>query len=381
MPQPLAFSSKHTLMNYKKNDIFYWIALNNIHGIGCNTYKNLIQHFGTPKEVFDAPVKEFKNIDGLNSSLIKAIKAFDKVETVEKEVDRVKRSDVDVITLNNKQYPCRLKEIYDPPPYLYVKGRLTLNAKVAVAVVGSRASTPYGLGIAQKISMELASCGVVIVSGMARGIDSHAHRGALKGRGETIAVLGSGIDVVYPPENDRLCKEIAKTGAVVSEFPFSTPPLTGNFPRRNRIISGLSLGVLVIEASLRSGSLITARLALEQGRDVFAIPGSVTSLRSQGTNKLIKSGAKLVEKVEDVLEEILDYRRKDPIEKNLNMSSVSLEKDEEDIYKSLERPKHIDEIISEKNLDPSAVSALLLALEMKGLVRQHPGKFFAKKET
>lgn len=362
---------------YTHSPYYPWIALNSIDGIGCHTFKLLIDHFGSPENVFKASIKELLNVEGVGKETAKRIKEFRSSPLIHKELSLLQQHRVRLITLKDDDYPVNLREIYDPPPYLYIRGGLSRERdRLAIAIVGSRASTPYGLGVARRMAMELAYHGITIVSGLARGIDSEAHRGTLKAGGRTIAVLGSGIDIIYPGENKKLYEEISRKGAVISEFPISTPPLSNNFPRRNRIISGLSTGVLVIEASLRSGSLITARLALEQGREVFAVPGSITSSRSQGTNMLIKEGAKLVERPEDILEEILPHGVKSKEDKRLN---IPLTESEKKIYEVLNIPKHIDIITGESGLNPGEVSAILMNLEIKGLVSQHPGKVFARK--
>ncbi len=354
------------------DETFYWLSLGRVHGIGCHTFKNLIEHFGSPKKVFDASLKELLHVEGIGRETAERIRSFRGWKDVEEELERVREKGIRIITMKDGDYPSRLKEIYDPPPFLYVKGDLHRDER-AIAVVGSRRASPYGLGVAHRMAMELASLGFTIVSGMARGIDSQAHRGALMGGGRTVAILGSGVDVVYPAENKALYREIEKRGAVVSEFPLSTPPHGRNFPRRNRIISGLSLGVLVVEASCRSGSLITARLALEQGREVFAIPGSITSGWSKGTNALIKEGAKLVQGVEDIVEEIgLPLAREGGFETGLTDRERLL-------YNALEEPEHIDIIIKKTGLKPEEVYLGLLNLESKGLIAEYPGKIFGRK--
>ena len=361
---------------YASSPYYPWIALSSIDGIGCHTFKLLIDRFGSPEKVFKAPLRELLKVEGVGKETANRIKGFRSSPLIQKELSLLEQHRIRLITLKDDEYPVNLREIYDPPPYLYIKGGIDERDRLAIAIVGSRSSTPYGLGIARRMAMGLASHGITIVSGMARGIDSEAHRGALKAGGRTIAVLGSGIDIIYPGENKKLYEEISRKGAVISEFPISTPPLSNNFPRRNRIISGLSTGVLVIEASLRSGSLITARLALEQGRDVFAVPGSITSSRSHGTNMLIKEGARLVERPEDILEEILPHGLERKEDKRLD---IPLSKSEKRIYEVLTTPKHIDTIIGESRLNPGEVSAILMNLEIKGIVCQHPGKVFARK--
>ena len=274
-----------------------------------------------------------------------------------------------------------MKDIYDPPALLYARGEVKKEDELAVAIVGSRKTSAYGREITERIGMDLARHGVTVVSGMARGIDSVAHNGALQGGGRTIAVLGCGVDVIYPSENRNLFHQIIKRGAVLSEFPMGSPPEAGHFPRRNRIISGLCMGVVIVQASAESGSLITAGYALEQGREVFAVPGNVGAEGSRGTNQLIKEGAKLVESSEDILEEILpQWRREGETVRKAEMAAPSLTEAEKIVCGLLsETPLHIDTIIRESQLDPGSVSSLLLNLELKGLISQWPGKCFTKK--
>jgi DNA processing protein len=280
-----------------------------------------------------------------------------------------------VVDVLSERYPRLLMEIPDPPPFLYLMGELN-GSETAVAIVGSRRATQYGLCTATRLARELVSQRVTVISGMARGIDTAAHWGALKTGGRSIAVLGCGIDVVYPPENGALHRALAEGGALLSEFPLGTEPLAENFPRRNRIISALSRGVVVVEAGERSGSLITAHFALEQGREVFAVPGNVTSTKSRGVNRLIKEGAKLVERVEDILEELsIEVLPNLPVPKP---PSFELAPDEAEIYALLgQGPLQIDDIIVQSALTVGEVSATLLRLELKGAIMQLPGKHFA----
>jgi DNA processing protein len=284
----------------------------------------------------------------------------------------MRKHQVSLVALVDDNYPAQLLHIYDPPPLLYVKGELQQGDKLAVAVVGSRFASHYGKVTAEKISQDLAREGITIVSGMARGIDASAHKAALSAGGRTIAVLGCGIDVNYPAENKKLKEAIASQGAVISEFPFSTPPASSHFPMRNRIISGLSLGVVVIEASHRSGSLITARLALEQGRDVFAVPGSIDSLRSRGTHRLIKDGAT------ELLPQMKDHAQSVGVHQE---SKVLVSAEAQRILDVLEQGQvQIDSITTQTGLPSSQVSSTLLDLELKGIIRQLPGKVFVKKK-
>ena len=289
------------------------------------------------------------------------------------------------VDLNDKKYPPLLKKIYMPPARLFVKGDLLPLDENAVAIVGTRRATLYGLEQCERIAYDLAIRGITVVSGMARGIDSAAHRGALKARGRTIAVLGSGHNHIYPRENKELYEEIAKKGAVISEFPPDVPPFKLNFPRRNRIISGLSKGVLVVEAAQRSGALITAGFALNEGREVFALPGNINSARSSGTNALIKEGAKLVSNATDILEElgnVLNIERPEyspgPNRPGINTDSLSLE--EKSVFSILDHePKAIDEISTITNVPVHRITDALVRLELKRLIKMLPGENFVRK--
>ncbi|MCX5716149.1 MAG: DNA-processing protein DprA [Candidatus Omnitrophica bacterium] len=284
-----------------------------------------------------------------------------------------------VIKITDKAYPSLLKKIHKAPKQLYVMGSMLKDAECAVAIVGSRLASLYGITSAQKLAYELASKGVVVVSGLARGIDSAAHKGSLKAGGRTIAVLGSGPDNIYPPENKKLASEIVeKGGAVISEFPPGTPPVAINFPQRNRIISGLSLGVVVVEAAKNSGALITADFALEQNREVFAVPGNIDSAKSFGTNELIKQGAKPVITAEDILQELgLRLSVTDAGEEKILRPNLS--SDEETIYENMSaEPKYVDDIAGEAGLSANKALELLMKLQLKKLVKELPGKNFIK---
>lgn len=362
-------------------DIFYWLALSLTPGVGSIFIKRLLDRFQTPEAVFRAPMKELLEIEGLGEKVAREIQRGPLEKVVEKELVLLKEAGGKMITLRDEDYPMRLKDIYDPPALLYVRGELRREDELAIAIVGSRKTSPYGRWITEKIGQDLARQGVTVVSGMARGIDSVAHMGALQGGGRTIAVLGCGVDVIYPSENRNLFHQIIEHGAVLSEFPMGSPPEGGHFPKRNRIISGLSIGVVIVQASAESGSLITAGYALEQGREVFAVPGNVGAEGSRGTNQLIKEGAKLVESTEDILEEILpQWKREKEMLPKAETPVPDLSEEEEVLYRLLgESPLHIDAIIRESQLDPGRVSSLLLNLELKELVSQWPGKCFSKK--
>lgn len=295
------------------------------------------------------------------------------------------------ITTSSAEYPERLKNIYMPPEALYVNGNILSQDGLAVALVGSRRATQYGLEVCERIAFDLASRGVTVVSGMARGIDSAAHRGALKAKGRTIAVMGSGHNVIYPAENKKLYGEISLNGAVLTEFEDDVPPLPGNFPRRNRIISGISLGVVVVEAAKNSGALITAEFALEQGREVFAVPGRISSATSSGTHELIKDGAKLVQSADDILEELSDFELsylsgedKERVDASIKRKTKayiynSLTVDERKVYKLLsDDPTYVDDILNKADIDVSKGSKILLALELKKLIKVLPGKQYVR---
>ena len=353
---------------------FYWFALKSVPLVGNITFRRLVEHFGSPRKVLESSQAELSGSKVVSQPVAASIASHDYRSFAESECCAVMEKGIRIIDFLSREYPPLLLEIPDPPPFLYVKGEI-LEYEPAIAIVGSRHETSYGVQAANRLSAELADHGMTIVSGMARGIDTAAHKGALGAAGKSIGVLGCGIDVIYPPENRRLFEEMAEKGALVSEFPMGTGPLANNFPRRNRIISGLSLGVLVVEAAERSGSLITAQSALEQGREVFAIPGSITSGASRGTNRLIKQGAKLVESVSDIMEEFPSSRvsPRIPLQPKLILQPV-----EEKLYSIIAAgPVHIDEIARKGGLTVQELSVILLRLELRGIVMQLPGKCFS----
>jgi DNA processing protein len=354
---------------------YYWFALKSVPLVGNVTFLRLISHFGSPEAALAAPEHELAQVRGLSAAVRASLLSHDWHPFAQAEGDRLAASGARVLDLLSEQYPKLLLEIPDPPPFLYLKGELK-GSEPAVAIVGSRRATQYGLCTATRLARDLAACGVTVVSGMARGIDTAAHWGAVKAGGRSVAVLGCGIDQVYPPENEALCRAVAASGALLSEFPLGTAPLAENFPRRNRIISALSRGVVVVEAGEHSGSLITARYALEQGREVFAVPGNVTCSGSRGGNGLIKEGAKLVERVEDILEELsLPPPASGALE---GPPACSLTAPEAELYVLLCRgPLQIDDIIVQSQLTAGEVSATLLGLELKGAVARLPGGHFA----
>jgi len=362
-------------------DLFYWLALHLVPGIGSVFIKRLLDRFKTPRAVFRASYHELMEVEGLGPKAAGEIRKGPSEQAVKKEFSLLEQSGARIVTLIDEDYPSRLRDIYDPPALLYLKGELKGADPLAVSIVGSRRISAYGKWITEKISRDLASHGVTVVSGMARGVDSAAHWGAISGGGRTVAVLGCGVDVVYPPENRNLFSKIIEQGAVLSEFSMGSPPEGGHFPKRNRIISGLSIGVVVVQAGPKSGSLITAQYALDQGRDVFAIPGNVGAEGSRGTNRLIKDGAKLVESSEDILEEILPQWKNEKEESaEVGPRKPDLSAEERVLFEMLgDDPLHIDVMIRESPFEPGKVSSLLLNLELKGLVSQWPGKCFSKK--
>ena len=374
-------------MNY--DFLKYWIALKSIAGVGNITFPALVDKFGSLPAIFSAPVSKLNEIPGISKKIAAAIVGFNNWDKVKAELELVDKNEIKIITYQDELYPAKLMNIYDRPPFLYVRGNLN-NDDINIAVVGSRLASTYGKYTTERISRELALKGLTIVSGMARGIDSVAHRGALTAHGRTIAVLGSGLDVIYPPENKKLFTDIIQNGAVISEFPPGTPPLSTNFPTRNRIISGMSYGVVIVEAGEKSGSLITARLALEQGREVFAVPGSIDSAGSRGTNKLIKQGAKLIENIDDILEEIFPQFDgtivlKPPSVSNSEVIAAKpaeiLSTVDQKIISFISGSRvHIDDLISSTGLSPAYILGALTTLELKGIIQQHPGKFFSLKK-
>ena len=371
------------------NDIKYWLALKFVEKVGNVGFNNLVETFGSPRAVFDAPASSLQKIHRITQRTARDIKNFDNWASVEEELELADKSNVSIITSDSPLYPILLLNIYDFPPILYVRGTLS-NQDINVAVVGSRMASTYGRFTTERLCRELAMKGITVVSGMARGIDSAAHAGAIAGKGRTIAVLGSGIDIIYPPENRKLFEKIAENGAVITEFPFSTQPAAFNFPARNRIISGLSLGVVVVEANEKSGSLITARVALEQGREVFAVPGNIDSPGTKGTHRLIREGAKLVENTYDILEEILpqvnlDSTTAEPSDEshiqNHSGKSEELNTDEKAILKLIgKKSVHIDSLATDSGYQIHDILSILMSLELGGYIDQLPGKKFVIKE-
>jgi DNA processing protein len=372
----------------------YWLALNAISGLGVNGLKTLIEVFGTPRQVFSASLEALCSVSGIGKTIAQRIRRYNDWSRQEQDLKYYEKESIAILTWEDSLYPPLLSYIYDSPALLFVKGTMQENEK-CVAVVGSRVASAYGMFVTERLCRELALQGITVVSGMARGIDSAAHRGAISGKGRTIAVLGNGLDTIYPPENLSLCKSIAEHGALITEYPVETPPRSSNFPARNRIISGISLGVVVVEAGEKSGSLITAKFALEQGREVFAIPGTIDSPGSKGTHKLLKEGAKLVETVDDILDEIYPHldgvNRPSPISIDSSETSqhdapqtaqkTELSQDELTVWLKFDNfSKDVDELISLTGLSCQSMQHILMMLEMKGYIQKMPGSKYMPKE-
>ena len=361
-----------------------FILLNTVEGLGFRKLEKLLNVFKDTSGILKARKTELSAIDGIDKDLAERITGLDRSK-LSKELRIMEKIGARAVSIFSDDYPENLKTIYSPPILIYVKGEIKAEDADAVAIVGTRRPTYYGMSTCERLAFELASRGITVISGLARGVDTMAHRGAIKS-GRTIAVLGSGLNYVYPPENRKLADEICERGILVSEFPANTPPYKFNFPRRNRLISGLSLGVLVVEASERSGSLITANFALEENRELFAVPGQAGSTKSAGSNNLIREGAKLVENIDDILIEIehnLKYRKDIYKAKTGQSKTISdtILTDEEKRIKSLlsYEPLYIDELIRRSNMSAGKASSLLLGLELKDVIKQLPGKNFVLK--
>jgi DNA processing protein len=361
-----------------------WLALGRVKGLGCVSFKKLAAQFGDPTKAFAASKSELEAVEDLRAEAIDGLMHFDQWAEVENELNRVRAAGVTLIPFSDANYPARLRTIADPPPVLYVKGELRADDSRAVAIVGSRSASDYGRRVARDLARGLAATGFTVVSGMARGIDGMAHETAINSGGRTIAILGSGVERAYPPEHDKLYQRISDHGAVLSELPIGTRPMAFNFPARNRLISGVSLGVVVVEATEKSGSLITASLAVDQGREVFAVPGEVGASRSRGAHRLIRQGAKLVENVEDILEEIAPQllhrgRAANPAPLALPQNAGA---EARKIFALLEAGTlQVDEIIEKSALGAPRVLEILLELELQGYVRQLAGKSYAAERT
>src|SRR5512139_381362 len=359
------------------------VALNMIEGVGPVRVRQLLEHFGEAAAILRASRQELLRVRGIGEDTAAAIANWEKTIDLNSELKRVAEFGCRIVVQGDPEYPELLRQIYDPPIVLYVKGELLAKDKNSVALVGSRMTTHYGIEVARKLAYQLAYLGVTVVSGGARGIDSAAHQGALSAKGRTVAVLGTGINLVTPPENAKLFEQIAANGALVTQFPFNRPGDKQSFPIRNRIVAGMTLGTVVVEANLTSGALITANFATEYGRQVFAVPGRIDSPRSKGCHDLIKKGAKLCEGAEDILSEF-EYlfpasNRASGTGAGNVLPALELGDNEQKVYDALDHEEvSIDDVIRHSGLPPSAVSVALLSLEMKRLIRQLPGKMFVK---
>lgn len=374
-------------------DVEKWLKLIRADGVGPATFAKLMKHFGSADRALGASVRELARIDGIGSKTAERIAATREKSDAAAELELAEKLGVWIVNVEDNRYPPALKNIYDPPPVLFVKGTLARADNLAISIVGSRRCSLYGQEQASRLAHFLSAAGFTIVSGMARGIDTAAHKGALSAAGRTIAVQGCGLATVFPPENEKLFELIVESGACISELPLRYEPLAENFPPRNRIIAGLSLGTIVIEAGHRSGALITARAALESNREVMAVPGKIDSPLSKGSHKLLKEGAKLIESVEDVME-TLGYvgeqlkehanaavqeateRVQEPL---FRAERLKLSGEEAKLYEHLSKePTHIERIIADTQMTPGSVNAGLISLQLKGLVKQLPGSLFVR---
>jgi DNA processing protein len=375
-------------------DIEKWLKLIRTDHVGPTTFAKLIKHFGSVDRALGASVSELAKINGVGFKTAERIAAARGKFDVTAELELAQKLGVWIITLDDNRYPAVLKQIYDPPPVLYIKGNLSRQDNLCISIVGCRHCSLYGQEQSSRLAHFLSSAGFTICSGMARGIDTAAHQGALSAGGRTIAVQGCGLANVFPPENKKLFELIAESGACISELPLRYEPLPENFPPRNRIIAGLSLGTIVVEAGLNSGALITARAALDYNREVMAVPGKIDSPLSKGAHQLIKEGAKLIESVEDVMdalgyigEQLQEHvsaaaaKASESVETPLfDASNFKLSSDEKTTYDCLNKePLHIEQIIADTELTAGSVNAALISLRLKGLIKQLPGSLFVKR--
>jgi DNA processing protein len=355
------------------------LQLLSVPGIGPSRVRALVSYFRSVETALSAPVHALCQVDGIDRTLAENIVQAQNNAVAQHQLESADRHQVRILTFWDREYPAALKKIYDPPVVLFAKGELRAEDEFAIAVVGTRVPTAYGKLVTERLTADLVARRMAIVSGLARGVDTIAHQTALKSGGRTVAVLGSGLDNIYPTENHRLARDISQHGAVISEYFFGTKPDAVNFPRRNRIISGLAFGTLVIEAGEQSGALITANAALEQGREVFAVPGSIFSPKSQGPHRLIQEGAKLVMSVEDVIAEIPQQMEIFSQAAMTGAPAVQLTENEQKVMDLLSHePAHIDLLSRQTGLPASQLLAVLLDLEFKNAIKQLPGKFFLK---
>lgn len=369
-----------------REDAKYWIWLCSLEKLGNVRSRRLLEFFGHPRDIWEAKPSDLTAVRGIDEAMISLLTNEESKQMAATKVDDLYAYGIKICTLLDDAYPYYLKNIYDPPVALFIRGNLIEDEKY-IAIVGSRRASSYGLGMAETLGFELARAGFTVVSGLARGIDSFAHKGALRAGGRTLAVQGCGVDQVYPPENVSVFHEIVQNGAIVSEYVTGSEPLKYHFPARNRIISGLSMGTIVVEAWEKSGSLITAQFALDQGREVFAVPGNIDSFNSRGTNKLIKEGAKLITEVNDILEEFFGMDKErlkkktaeyNQIQRNTLINECSPE--EKQIIECLAlEPQHIDNIAIKTGFTMQTINSLLILMELEGIIEQLPGKIFKRK--
>jgi DNA processing protein len=357
------------------------INLSAIPGVGATRIRALVAHFKSTEDIFNVSIKQLASVDGIDYKTAKNIKDYSDFEFGTQQVNKAKQEGIEVIDFWDERYPENLKKIYDPPAFIFMKGTIVKPDKYAISIVGTRLPSNYGKLVAEKIAKELAQKGLVIVSGLARGIDTICHWAALQVGGRTLAIMGSGLDHIYPGENQKLAEKIEQQGALISEFPMGTAPDAVNFPRRNRIIAGLTLGTIVVEAGVKSGALLTANYALEQNREVFAVPGNINSPKSMGTNQIIKDGAKLISSASDVLMELepqlKHYLKED--ETKSKFLPEDLSELEKTLLKNLSNePIHIDKLANVIGKSTAETLSALLPLEFKDLVKQLPGKLFVR---
>jgi len=383
-PETILAARRHNRYSIRMDSREALVALNQIEGVGPVRARSLLEHFGEAPNILAASKSALLRVRNIGDDVAEKIVSWEKTVDLPGELKRIADFGCHVLIGSDEDYPPLLREIYDPPLVLYVKGSLAAKDKNGVAVVGSRLTSPYGMETARKLAYQLAYVGVTVVSGGARGIDTAAHQGALSGKGRTIAVLGTGINLVAPPENAELFARIAANGAIITQFPFNRPADKQSFPIRNRIVAGMTLGTVVVEANLTSGALITANFANEYGRQVFAVPGRIDSPRSKGCHDLIKKGAKLCEGVEDILSEfeyLFPKSNQPPSAGETGvLPALELNEKEQVIFAAVKLAEEtsIDEIIRASGLPSSAVSVALFSLEMKRLVKQLPGKLFVR---
>lgn len=358
-----------------------WIALNLIPQVGPVRVRKLLARFGTPESVLTAKASEIMDVEGFGRTQAEALAGWEAQVDLALELRKISERGLTIVTQEDELYPALLKSIYDPPLLLYVWGELTKRDHNAVGIVGSRHATLYGINATKKMSFQIAYAGYTVVSGLARGIDTTAHEAALAAKGRTVAVIGSGIGKLYPPENMALAERIAQNGAVVSEYPVDRPADKQTFPYRNRVVAGWTSGLLVTEAPLKSGSLITAQQASEQGRTIYAVPGPIDKPTSSGCNRLIQQGAKLVMDGADVLDDLMTLfptAPKAPV-MEAPKPNVTLTLDEEILFRAMDSDeRHIDELITRSGLTPATVNVTLMRLEMKRVIRALPGRRYVR---